>query len=252
MSDARYHHTSRCPQCQCVEGRYRSPSDFLFGTPRRECPQCKYVYFDGYFLEKALNYNLSYREYTPLSLWVSVTIAVVCLDILFFMGNPPYRLLPLLIVVALSLACAVMLPLSLYRWKRSSRGPAFSPEELERQILAFPHNYEIVESARRMADPDYLYFLMENGVDVPEYFFRRMDTPYPLEEVRRYKAEKTRAVNRENLRDELEYYEYCLSLGTENPAFRQIATQQNLSPKAFETFCRKSADKLRRTLTDTE
>lgn len=251
--DIQYYHTSRCPQCHCVEGRYSSDDDFLFGTPRRQCPQCKHIYFDGFFLEKALNYNLFNNECIAPRLWAGLTLVSVCVDLLFFIyRQPPYPLLTLLIVCALSLTCIVMLSLSLYRWKRHYSGSAFSPDELERRMLSFPDNYDIVESARRMADPDYLFFLMENGVDVPEYFFQRLDTPYPIEEIRRYKAEKAQTVNRKKLRDELEYYEYCLSLGAEDPSFRQMAAQQNLSPKAFESHCRKAADKLRHDLANTE
>lgn len=254
-----YRHVSRCTHCGTVEGRYRSYDPFLFGTPKRVCPSCGKIFFDGFFLEKALNYWVRSRPFPYFPICAAFTFAFLLCDWNHLIANPPATPLQVIVYGGGTILCLILLPFSWRRWIRENSKPDFSPEELEGRMMASPGNYDLVESARRLADPEYLFFLMDNGVEVPDYYFERMDTPPDWEQVRRHREElerkermKNLAVSRETYQNELEYYEYCLSLGPADPAFRQMASQRGMAPQAFEAYCRRGAEAAREKLAELE
>lgn len=100
---------------------------------------------------------------------------------------------------------------------------------------------ELSASLKRLSNEDYLYYLIENEVDVPDYFFHRLGVQKDTERIEKARRQKELQYEIKRCRDELEYYEYYLSLGTDDWIFRQQAQSKGMEYMAFENYCREKA-----------
>lgn len=223
------------------------------GSPRRRCPHCGYIYYDGHFREAAL---LEYdaRAFCPsLALWS----AMLALAILMLVWDGTLLAAPTGIDAlpgAMALGSAALVVWSVHVRRHRETADARCREKSERRLDAYRGEDALGVSLRRMAEADYLYFLLAHGETVPDYFFRRIgavrDEARVQSERERWAGEARQfaeRLDRENERlaaeNEAEYWEYFLTLDPDGALFERHARSHGMCPAHFRDHCRAMAAK---------
>lgn len=247
-----------CPRCQQVAERYtihitNGKEEQVAGTPRRRCPHCGCRYFDDHFYESALR-EYDAKAFSPSALlWSMVLIASIGSLVMDGNGLTAPTVMNVLDTVFAFVSVAMLLRALYIRRNRASLD-ARCQKKSEQRLDAHCSDDELGQSLRRLSQEEYLYFLLANDVEIPEYFFRRIgcvrDTARAEKERERYAEEKRRLeerVEREAARKaaeaEREYYEYFLSLDPNGSLFRRHAQSHNMSPERFRKHCQSMVDK---------
>lgn len=240
---------SHCPHCgKLLAAGLTSP--YQYGSPRIVCIHCGKQHFDGFYREKAL---VEYRERIPIwSVWLCAAFVVHFLYMDYRMLQlKPEKLLPETIVFfsLMTVVSIVILFVVLYRRQNRDEYETAKEEKLEERFRnADRLDKELAASLRRLSNEDYLYYLIDNEVEVPDYFFRRAGLCRDEERIRKTRQKREIQNEKKRLQDELEYHEYYLSLGTEDRIFRQQAQSKGMEFKTFEDFCRRQVELCRKKL----
>lgn len=234
---------SRCPHCgKVLEGGFTSP--YEYGSPRMVCKNCGKQHFDGFYREKAL---VEYRERAPMwNIWLCVAFVgfVLYLDYsVLRMERSSIMPETAIISILLTLISITLLLVALHRKENRNEYVADREKKLEDRFRnAERLDKELAASLKRMSNEDYLYYLIENEVDVPDYFFHRLGIQKDTERIEKARRQKELQHEIKRCRDELEYHEYYLSLGTDDWIFRQQAQSKGMEYMAFENYCRKKIE----------
>lgn len=234
---------SRCPYCgKVLEFRYAPP--YEYGCPRIVCLRCGKQHFDGFYREKAL---VEYQTRAPMwNIWICAAFVAYSLyfDYTVLQMDPE-------IIMLETAAAAVLLPvisislllIALHRREHREEYVSAKEKKLEERFRnAERVDRDLFVSLNRLGNEEYLYYLIDNEVEVPDYFFRRAGLCRNEERIRKMQRKRELQNEKKRLQDELEYYEYYLSLGTEDRIFRQQAQSKGMEFKTFEDFCRKQVE----------
>lgn len=244
---------SRCPHCgKILEYRYTTP--YECGCPRIVCKYCGRQHFDGFYQEKAL---VEYRKRAPMwNVWICAAFVVYCLYMDYRMFRIGFEnLLPESIIAfsIMTVVSIVLLLIALHRRENREEYVASREKKMEERFRnAAEQDKVLAVSLNRMGNEDYLYYLIDNEVDVPDYFFRRAGIQKDTERIEKARRKKKLQYEIKRCRDELEYYEYYLALGVDDRIFRQQAQSKGMEFQPFEDYCRGQAEICRQKLTELE
>ena len=239
------------PQCSfcCDDTRPTDPTDAPeLGSPRRQCPRCGKTYFDNQYAESAL-YLYNTKPVKPkflLWLFASVYFAVILFVYFAVMHGHRENWLSALTLVAALIICLVRLYRALHARRHWDE---FKEKFRQKNIMCLQgikkSPIPISQSLDRLSREDYLYYLLSHGTDVPDYFFHRIDCqpdPHRLEEAaRQHEATQKYLKTLQtyyDLKAEAERFEHFLSLDSDDIAFRKQAELHNMTPPAFESYCK--------------
>ena len=261
--------TPRCSYCRDGALPHAAISIQRPGVPMRQCPRCGKRYHDARYIEPALAfYNKNQPELGPL--WTAI---VLCIAV----AKPLVNYVRAYAAPHTEFACAIslgliglLLAVYLYHilFRRFAKNAYY--KRFERKKLACLSGRGGLSpkrrsSLRRLSQEDYLYELLANGVMIPLFFFKRISAapdPRRIQDAMEAYAEKRQRLEeellnrqeelqqqkteqkRKDLRDEAEYYRYCLSLDPGDRKLRQQAAQRNMSPQAFQAYCKTNLAKL--------
>lgn len=254
-----------CPHCSQEAERYSLRSENgvelpLLGSPRRYCPHCGRDYFDGHYHEDAL-YHYATRAFRPIrKAWIFFLAAYTLAHCITVLVPPQYPIADAVYFLCFAVCIGAFL-VFLFLPKRGAKVEARRQEQVERELDRHHQDDALARSLLRMANVDYLHYLIDHGVEVPEYFFRRLSHPsisaYPTPDFRQQAAreqwedrQSRQRAHRKALEEEAEYYEYFLSLDTNNRYFLSSAAQAHMSPDAFRDHCKAKATQCRAKLQD--
>lgn len=247
-----------CPRCQQVAERYiiritNGKEETAPDTPRRKCPHCGHLYFDGHFYERALQeYNA--KPFSPsLVLWSIVLIASIGSLVMDGKGLAAPTAMNILDAV-LAFASVAMLLWALYIRRNQTALNARCRKKSEQRLDAHCSDDELGRSLRRLSQEEYLYFLLANDVEVPEYFFRRIGCVFDavraekesercVDEKRQHAEFADREAAQKAADAEREHYEYFLSLDPNGSLFKRHAQCHNMSPERFREHCQSMVSK---------
>lgn len=247
-----------CPRCQQVAERYtihitNGKEEQVAGSPRRRCPHCGCCYFDNHFYESALR-EYDAKAFSPsVLLWSIVLVASIGSLVMDGNGLAVPTIMNILDSVFAFVSVAMLLCALYIRRNRASLN-ARCQKKSEQRLDAHGSDDELGQSLRRLSQEEYLYFLLANDVEIPDYFFRRIgcvrDTARAEKEREHYAEEKRQledCMEREAVRKaanaEREYYEYFLSLDPNGSLFNHHAQSHSMSPERFREHCRSMVDK---------
>ena len=244
---------SRCPHCgKVLEGGFTSP--YEYGSPRMVCKNCGKQHFDGFYREKAL---VEYRERAPMwNIWLCVAFVGYALYLDYsVLRMERSSIMPetAIISIFLTIMSIALLLVALHRKENRDKYVADREKKLEDRFRnAEQMDKEFSASLKRLSNEDYLYYLIENEVDVPDYFFHSIDCVPDISRITEmkelckvYTKERKRRERVHELRRRAEYYGEALALGKNSIIFRQQAQSKGMSPEAFEDYCRRMLDECR-------
>lgn len=153
----------------------------------------------------------------------------------------------------MTVASIALLLIALHRKENREEYEAAREKKMEERFRnAEQQDKVLAVSLNRMGNEDYLYYLIDNEVEVPDYFFRRIGIRRDTERIQNARRKKTLQYEIRRCRDELEYHEYYLALGTDDWIFRQQAQSKGMEFQAFEDYCRAQAEICKQKLTELE
>ena len=170
-----YHRTVTCPRCEMIAERTSRLSDELYGSPYRVCPCCGKTYFDPEYQEDAIAiYKSKGGKLTAGGfLWVLLSNGIVAW---YIFGGIRTKTLITNSLFFVMLGIALLFDIGLIRIIRSRlKADAYHQDQidyLEGVGGAIPE--QLAESMERVSDRKYLDALRSHGVDVPEYFYKRL------------------------------------------------------------------------------
>ena len=173
-----HHYRSvRCPKCDLEADRSSTDSSFiLYGSPYRVCRKCGAAYFDPGYHELAIdayNDNGVLIDFGGL-FCALLTNGVAVLFLIERLKGNSNTWLPLICAFGFALVFD-------YRAVISIRNLIKAKEYHQEQIDGLEGRYgemsdDLAESMERMSDRKYLDALRFRGVDVPEYFYKRISS----------------------------------------------------------------------------
>ena len=170
------HRIVKCPKCgDTAESIYSVLDETLYGSPYRICRECGAAYFDPFYHELAIDaFN---DNGAPIDIWgmlwlLTVNGLLVWLITLTGHENSAKLWIPFIIV----LCYAGILDFQLIKTIRNRLN---AEEYHQERVDLMEGRYgemseELAESMQRMSDRKYLDALRSHGVDVPEYFYKRL------------------------------------------------------------------------------
>jgi len=255
----------RCSYCHDGTERENPQGLHEIGNPYRPCPRCGRTYFDAAYEEEAVHL---YRMKPEKPRFPFAPVIVLCLAILpvnveifrQMLEGVSFYWIRLIVFWGISAFVIFKVYKGLHPWIfrkkyyrkfEESKIPVFSGETFVSD--------EFSQSLQRMSREEYLYDLIAHGVEVPEFFFRRIGRTVDTERVEELKAERqahfegrARKEQLRKVRADLAYYEDCLSMDQESRQFAAMAKAGGLSAGEFRTRCETEARKLRKKLTESE
>ena len=176
-----YHNrTVTCPHCKQVADRTRTVnSEILKGSPFRVCPHCKATYFDPEYKEMGLVlFEETGYEINPWSLFWFFPFNGMTIFVLYSLfkynlfSDISYLLLPL----GMFGIPAVLID---YGMIRIIKNRIHSDEFHQSQIdyiegRTKERTASLVASMNRLSNKGYLDALKSHGVNVPDYFYERL------------------------------------------------------------------------------
>ena len=244
------------PKCSfCCDGTRPTdpPKQPECGSPRQLCPHCGKEYYDNQYAELALQlYDLE-PEKPEIARWLSLSILLVIAfaSYLKFTIKVSGNWLYPIILAIVCVICITRLSRELYtrhNWKKHV-------EKFHNKIVSAFDNVpkstpEVTDSLARLSDEEYLYYLLEHGVEIPEYFFRRIHCfpdLYRLEDAaRKHQATQNylKTVQKYyELNGQAERYKEFLLLSPECLSLRKQAELHGMSPLDFKTYCQKQLER---------
>ncbi len=166
-----YHHRNvTCPNCGKIAERTRTvDSELLIGSPFRVCPHCGKSYYDSEYNEEGLvifdNPTGEINIWAIVWLLISNIFLVVCIVNKIWEG----------FAVALILALIFDYLLIRLIWKKTH------PEQTMQKTIDYlegrgkERSASLVASMERLSNRMYLDALKSHGVNVPEYFYCRIN-----------------------------------------------------------------------------
>lgn len=253
----------RCSYCHDGTERENANGQHEIGCPRRSCPKCGRQYFDAAYEEDALHaYYLKPTMPHVVRPLLSCLI-IVLINIRLVPKLMQGLTMPWFALASWGLASLFLIGracVSAYPWLFRKR---YNRKYEESKIPIFNGTEYISEefsaSLHRMSNEGYLYYLISHGVDVPDFFFERIGRSPDAARVEELKAARRELYERRackerlgRLREELAYYEECLSMEATSTEFAILAKSSGMPAGAFRSRCETRAAQLRRELNTSE
>lgn len=254
----------RCSYCHDGTERENANGQHEIGCPRRSCPKCGRQYFDAAYEEDALHaYYLKPTMPDFIHPMLYFLVIVLPMDVLLVRRMLQDFTVPWALLFPLGLGTIYIfgkICRNLYPWLFRKR---YNRKYEESKIPIFNGTEYISEefsaSLHRMSNEGYLYYLISHGVDVPDFFFERIGRSPDAARVEELKAERRELYERRarkerlgRLREELAYYEECLSMEATSTEFAILAKSSGMPAGAFRSRCETRAAQLRRELNTSE
>lgn len=257
-------HVVTCPSCGHEIDRYNLRTEAgieqpMLGCPRRVCPHCGRDFYDRNYCEDALHYYRTRRR--PVALAWAVLVVLCYLPKLLAQLIPASSSIFEPMIGALALIAIAYFIWFIITPFQSKKAETRRRRHVEAALDRHDRDDALSRSLLRMANEEYLHYLTDHGVAVPEYFFRRLSrqsaSVYPTPDFRQqaahesWQAEQNRQkAHRKALEEEAEYYEYFLSLDPDGRQFLSSAAQARMAPDAFRNHCKAKAAHCRAQLRD--
>lgn len=253
----------RCSYCHDGTERENAAGQHEIGCPRRSCPKCGRQYFDAAYEEDALHaYHLKptmpeiVRPLLGFLIIAAINIRLIP-KMLQGLTMPWFALFSwgVASLFVTGRACVYLYPWVFrkryYRKYEESKIPIFDGTEYISE--------EFSASLQRVSSQEYLYYLISHGVEVPAFFFHRIGREVDMARVEELKANRRELYERrarkermKRLREELAYYEECLSIEPTSTEFALLAKAGGMSAGVFRTRCESQAALLRKELAEQE
>ncbi len=166
----------RCPNCNDIaETKTTRGAQVLFGCPFRVCKVCGHVYFDGDYKEEGiyrfLNKGGSYGSLIP-ALFLTIAAIIITINWIKYAGNE--------MVWVLIGIWIITLPFDIYAGKVIAN--KLNTDRFHEKTIDLIEgrkgkmDKDLKASMNRLSNKRYLDALKAHGVDVPEYFYQRLDS----------------------------------------------------------------------------
>lgn len=185
------HHYRRvkCPHCgKDLEFNHTIDTKDLSGSPLRKCPYCGVTYFDGAYKEPAITQFTELSKDTPMPFRAAFLTLIFggSLYSVMFMSSENWSSSILGIIIfsifaILTVICAFTFLIHLLKFIRRLRFPEQYMSAAKTKAINCLEGREgqisdeLASSLARMENPLYLSALKKNGVDVPQYFYDRLE-----------------------------------------------------------------------------
>ena len=158
-----YSRKLKCPYCNNWTDKSFKTSDIYLGSPVRSCEHCHRYFIDPGREENAIVYYSGKYRFKG---WFTLTFFVIlcaCMGIGFLKDNSYGGLIPLAIAILITV---------LYVINIIKTAPQKRYENLKRKENLIK---DVADSLERLSNPDYLAILLNHNIDVPEWFFERIN-----------------------------------------------------------------------------
>ena len=174
-----YHHrTVKCPHCGKVADRTRTvDSELLKGSPFRVCPHCSTTYFDSEYKEMGLVlFEEKGGKLTFVGLvWILLSHSLVIYSLYsIIVEKLSGMFLPLVVFGIIALLYDIGLIKMIKNRAHSAEFHQGQIDYIEGRTKE--RTAALIESMERLSNKDYLDALRSHGVDVPDYFYERLQS----------------------------------------------------------------------------
>ena len=175
---SRYYSLEKCPHCKKIIKLNSIRSfNFLKGSPIRTCPRCKETYVYPEYKEWGL--VLFADKGDKFGILETIGLLMFHAALIFYLRSPaqygysPKQLLAVGIICILALASDYLLVQTIKNRIHREEYHQKQIDYMEGRTKERP--LELVESMERLSNKEYLDALKEHRIDVPDYFYERLN-----------------------------------------------------------------------------
>ena len=243
-----YTHKARCPHCNAwTDHSVQRGVPDLVGNPYRRCFKCQKDYWDFSYQEDAIYYFL--KNSTCVS-WI------YALPVLFAAGASAFFIIIGIIgaIYWISVFGVILFLIFFFPAKKvitdiiglfnEEKFKQTATQKIDTRFKEEENNDSLLgASLRRLSDSNYLEFLTDNLVEVPDYFFERIGYVPKIspKEKKRIKEEEMNEDLEALKREQVKFVRasHFLSKGVNNKDFKAVANKLGMTPSEFKEYCQK-------------